>query len=100
MSTSNELSDLETPKLRMKPAISRIFCCSVTAASGFVAAYALVRSFKLNYYLKHVKKPVILNYINYFFKVSLFFIRGIYLMKFPILGFLEYFSHMVSLRVS
>ncbi|KAF9418298.1 hypothetical protein HW555_004831 [Spodoptera exigua] len=42
MSTSNELSDLETPKLRMKPAVSRIFCCSVTAASGFVAAYALV----------------------------------------------------------
>lgn len=26
----------------MKPALSRIFCCSVTAASGFIAAYALV----------------------------------------------------------
>ncbi|XP_050668512.1 uncharacterized protein LOC126967866 [Leptidea sinapis] len=34
----NELA----PRLRMKPAISRIFCCSVTAASGFIAAYALV----------------------------------------------------------
>ncbi|CAB3226049.1 unnamed protein product [Arctia plantaginis] len=42
MSSSNELSDPETPKLRMKPAVSRIFCCSVTAASGFIAAYALV----------------------------------------------------------
>ncbi|XP_050356757.1 uncharacterized protein LOC126777675 [Nymphalis io] len=43
MSVSNDLSDTDSsPKLRMKPAISRIFCCSVTAASGFVAAYALV----------------------------------------------------------
>lgn len=42
MSTCNELSDVETPKLRMKPAVNKIFCCSVTAASGFVAAYALV----------------------------------------------------------
>ncbi|XP_052758077.1 uncharacterized protein LOC113509348 [Galleria mellonella] len=43
MSTSNELSDVETaPKMRMKPAVSRLFCCSVTAASGFIAAYALV----------------------------------------------------------
>ncbi|CAK1547786.1 unnamed protein product [Leptosia nina] len=44
MSSSNELSDEtdSTPKLRMKPAVSRIFCCSVTAASGFIAAYALV----------------------------------------------------------
>lgn len=36
------MSDVDSPKLRMKPAVSRIFCCSVTAASGFVAAYALV----------------------------------------------------------
>lgn len=43
MPTSNELSDSDCPKLLMKPAISSIFCCSVTAASGFVAAYALVR---------------------------------------------------------
>ncbi|CAK1589760.1 unnamed protein product [Parnassius mnemosyne] len=43
MSTSNDLSDVDTsPKLRMKPAVSKIFCCSVTAASGFIAAYALV----------------------------------------------------------
>ncbi|CAG4992194.1 unnamed protein product [Colias eurytheme] len=43
MSTSNDLSDVEeVPKLRMKPAVSSIFCCSVTAASGFIAAYALV----------------------------------------------------------
>lgn len=42
MAPSNELSDIETPKLRMRPAVSRIFCCSVTAASGFIAAYALV----------------------------------------------------------
>ncbi|CAF4769535.1 unnamed protein product [Pieris macdunnoughi] len=44
MSTSNDLSD-ETdasPRLRMKPAVNKIFCCSVTAASGFIAAYALV----------------------------------------------------------
>ncbi|CAH0714924.1 unnamed protein product, partial [Brenthis ino] len=43
MSVNNDLSDTDSaPKLRMKPAISRIFCCSVTAASGFIAAYALV----------------------------------------------------------
>ncbi|CAH2058537.1 unnamed protein product, partial [Iphiclides podalirius] len=43
MSTCNDLNDADSsPKLRMKPAISRIFCCSVTAASGFIAAYALV----------------------------------------------------------
>ncbi|KAJ2944911.1 hypothetical protein O0L34_g1804 [Tuta absoluta] len=44
MSSSNELSDTspEPQKYRMKPAVSRIFCCSVTAASGFIAAYALV----------------------------------------------------------
>lgn len=43
MSTSNEISDTEQlPKFRMKPAVSRIFCCSVIAASGFIAAYALV----------------------------------------------------------
>ncbi|KPJ14635.1 hypothetical protein RR48_03725 [Papilio machaon] len=43
MSTSNDLNDMDSsPKLRMKPAVSRIFCCSVTAASGFIAAYALV----------------------------------------------------------
>ncbi|GBP88283.1 hypothetical protein EVAR_100125_1 [Eumeta japonica] len=42
MSTNNELSDMEaSTKLRMKPAVKRIFCCSVTAASGFIAAYAL-----------------------------------------------------------
>ncbi|XP_063372583.1 uncharacterized protein LOC134660726 [Cydia amplana] len=40
MSTSNELSEMEKP--RMKPAVRKIFCCSVTAASGFIAAYALV----------------------------------------------------------
>ncbi|XP_041972101.1 uncharacterized protein LOC121728062 isoform X2 [Aricia agestis] len=42
MSIVNDLSDTEAPKLRMKPAVHRIFCCSVTAASGFIAAYALV----------------------------------------------------------
>ena len=43
MSVNNDLSDTDSaPKLRMKPAVSRIFCCSVTAASGFIAAYALV----------------------------------------------------------
>ncbi|KAI8423744.1 hypothetical protein MSG28_012772 [Choristoneura fumiferana] len=40
MSTSNELTEMEKP--RMKPAVRKIFCCSVTAASGFIAAYALV----------------------------------------------------------
>ncbi|XP_048487275.1 uncharacterized protein LOC105391441 [Plutella xylostella] len=43
MSTSNDLTEVESaPKLRMKPAVKKIFCCSVTAASGFIAAYALV----------------------------------------------------------
>ncbi|XP_023937571.1 uncharacterized protein LOC112045567 [Bicyclus anynana] len=44
MSVNNDLSDSteSAPKLRMKPAVNKIFCCSVTAASGFVAAYALV----------------------------------------------------------
>ncbi|XP_063834072.1 uncharacterized protein LOC135083263 isoform X2 [Ostrinia nubilalis] len=42
MSGNNDLSEVESPKARMKPAVSRIFCCSVTAASGFIAAYALV----------------------------------------------------------
>ncbi|CAG9792478.1 unnamed protein product [Diatraea saccharalis] len=42
MSTSNDLADVESPKARMRPAVSKIFCCSVTAASGFIAAYALV----------------------------------------------------------
>ncbi|KAL4713682.1 hypothetical protein ACJJTC_004213 [Scirpophaga incertulas] len=42
MSTSNDLSDVESPKIHMRPAVSKIFCCSVTAASGFIAAYALV----------------------------------------------------------
>ncbi|CAG9568649.1 unnamed protein product [Danaus chrysippus] len=38
----NDLTDADpSPKLRMKPAVRRIFCCSVTAASGFIAAYAL-----------------------------------------------------------
>lgn len=42
MSTGNELGEMDSPKLRMKPAVNKIFCCSVTAASGFIAAYALV----------------------------------------------------------
>ncbi|RVE51748.1 hypothetical protein evm_003551 [Chilo suppressalis] len=42
MSTNNDLGDVETPKAMMRPAVSKIFCCSVTAASGFIAAYALV----------------------------------------------------------
>lgn len=53
MSVNNDLSDSSdsSPKLRMKPAVNKIFCCSVTAASGFVAAYALVDMPIINYFL-------------------------------------------------